>query len=135
MDNNNDSKINAESFSPYIDWVQKICVEKNIRLDGTITQIKDAKLFCISSSVGDLYLKKTTSFIVDEIVFTVKLMELGLISLPEWIAYDHDMKICLMRDMGGIDLSSLPQLDMETAINMFISLARIQKESVQFVNS
>ena len=123
------------NIAPYFDWVQKVCAEKNIVLNGKITQITDAKLFCISSSVGDLYLKKTTAFINDEISFTQKLMELGIIDLPEWIGYDHDTKVCLMRDMGGSDLSMLPSLDMETSINMFVTLARIQKASVQFVNS
>lgn len=117
------------------DWVQKICAEKNIILTGKITQIKDAKLFCVSSSVGDLYLKKMTSFIIDELAFTLKLMELGIITSPEWIGYDYDMRLCLMQDMGGSDLSLLPQFDIETAIKMFISLSRIQKDSVQYVYS
>ena len=127
--------VDFAKIAPYFDWVQKVCAEKNIVPGEKITQIKDAKLFCISSSVGDLYLKKTNSFINDELSFTLKLMELGIIALPEWIGYDHDMKVCLMRDMGGNDLSLLPSLDMETAINMFISLSRIQKDSVQYVKS
>jgi hypothetical protein len=123
------------NIAPYFDWVKKVCAEKNIVLSGKITQITDAKLFCVSSSVGNLYLKKTTAFINDELSFTHKLMELGIINLPEWIGYDHDMKVCLMRDMGGSDLSLLPSLDMETSKNMFISLSRIQKDSVQYVKS
>ena len=119
----------------YFDWVQKICAEKNISIKGKITHVKDDKLFCISSNIGDLYLKKTGSFIIDELFFTLNLMELGLISLPEWVGYDHDMSVCLMRDMGGCDLSLLPTLDMETSLNMFISLARLQKDSIQYVKS
>ena len=80
-------------------------------------------------------MKKTTTFIIDELKFTLKLMELGVITLPELVGYDHDMKVCLMRDMGGSDLSLLPQLDMQTAINMFLSLASIQKNTIQFVKS
>ena len=119
----------------YFDWVQRICAEKNITINGKITHIKDGKLFCISSSIGDLYLKKAGSFIIDELTFKLNLMELGLVSLPEWIGYDHDMSVCLMRDMGGFDLSLLPSLDMETAFNMFISLSRLQKDSIQYVES
>jgi len=119
----------------YFDWVQSVCAEKGITVNGSMTEIKDDKLFCVSSGIGDLYLKKTTSFIIDELAFTLKLMELGFISLPEWIAYDHDMKVCLMRDMGGSDLSILPTVDMETLINMFISLSRFQINTVQFVKS
>jgi len=124
-----------ETFSFYYGWVQKICAEKNIKINGELTPIKDDKLFCISSDIGDLYLKKTGSFIIDELTFTLKLMELGLISLPELVGYDHDIKICLMRDMGGSDLSMFSTLDMETALNMFISLARIQKDSIPYVKS
>jgi len=125
----------SREIASYYDWAKEVCAEKNITLDGKITQVKDAKLFCISSSIGDLYLKKTTSFITDELTFTHKLMESGIISIPEWVGYDHDMKVCLMRDMGGSDLSSLPSLDMETSIQMFVSLSRIQKDSVQYVKS
>lgn len=125
---------NIESFSPYYDWVQKLCAEKNICINE-ITPIKDEKLFCVSTDIGDLYLKKTTSFIIDELTFTLKLMDLRIISLPELIGYDHDMKVCLMRDMGGSDLSLLPLLNMETSINMFISLARMQKDSIKYVKS
>lgn len=124
---------NAENLSPYSDWVQMKCAEKNIRTQGKLMPIKDEKLFYISTDIGDLYLKKMTSFIIDELTFTLKLMELGIITLPEWISYDHDMKVCLMRDMGGSDLSLIPLLDMETSLNMFISLSRIQKDSVEFV--
>ena len=130
-----DDTKNIENFSLYFDWVQKTCAEKNININEETVQVKDAKLFCISSDIGNLYFKKMTSFIVDELKFTLKLMELELVSQPEWIGYDDDMKVCLMRDMGGSDLSLLPQLDMETALNMFTSLSRIQKESVQYVKS
>ena len=122
-------------FSFYSDWIEKICAENNIRINGELKPIKDGKLFCVASDIGDLYLKKTTSFIVDELAFTLKLMEAGIIDLPAWIGYNHDMKLCLMRDMGGSDLSELPSLDVETSLNMFISLARMQKDSVQFVKS
>ena len=117
------------------DWVQKVCAAKNIRVSEQIIPVKDEKLFCVSSDIGDLYLKKTGSFIIDELKFTLKLLELGIINRPEWVGYNHDMTICLMRDMGGSDLSELPLLDMETALNMFISLSRIQKASIQYVNS
>jgi len=50
------------------DWAQRICAEKNIIISGEMTRIKDGKLFCVSSSIGDLYLKKTTSFIIDELL-------------------------------------------------------------------
>ena len=119
----------------YFDWAERICAEKNIKINGRMTHIKDGKLFCISSNIGDLYLKKTTSFIIDELTFTLKLMESGIISLPEWIGYDHDMKVCLMQDMGGSDLSTLPMLDIGTSLNMFISLAHLQKNSIQYVKS
>ena len=62
-------------------------------------------------------------------------MELGIINRPELVGYDHNMKICLMRDMGGCDLYLLPQLNMDTALNMFISLSRIQKDSIRYVAS
>jgi len=119
----------------YFAWVQRICADKDIAINGKMTHVKDGKLFCVSSSIGNLYLKKTGNFIIDELTFTQKLMELGLISLPEWIGYDHDMSVCLMRDMGGCDLSLLPTLDMETSLNMFISLSRLQKDSIQYVES
>jgi 8-oxo-dGTP diphosphatase len=119
----------------YFNWVQRICTEKNIKIIGRMTHVKDGKLFCVSSNIGDLYLKKTTSFIIDELTFTLKLMELGIINLPEWIGYDHDMNVCLMRNMGGSDLSLLPTLEMETSLNMFTSLSRLQKDSIQYVKS
>lgn len=125
----------AESFSPYLDWIQSICAEKGIFINGEITQIRNGKLFRISSDMGNLYLKKMTTFIIDELTFTQRLIGLGIINQPEWVGYDHDMKICLMRDMGGNDLSLLPSLDMETAQNMFILLSRIQKASIQYVKS
>ena len=124
-----------EYNSHYFDWAKKICTEKNIRINKQMIHIKDTKLFCISSDIGDLYLKKTGSFIVDELMFTHKLMELGIISQPEWIGYNQDMQIILMRDMGGSDLSDLPALDMDTAINMFVLLSSIQKNSVQYVKT
>jgi len=37
--------------------------------------------------------------------------------------------------MGGCDLSLLPTLEMETALNMFIALSRLQKDSIQYVKS
>ena len=128
-------EIDTGRFSHYLDWAEKTCAEKNIRINKKLTHIKDEKLFCISSDIGDLYLKKTGNFIVDELMFTHKLMELGIISQPEWIGYNPNMQIFLMRDMGGSDLSLLPSLDMDTSINMFVSLANIQKKSIQYVKS
>ncbi len=55
---------------------QAICANQNILIHNEITDIKEAKLFRILSNVGDLYLKKTTSFINDELTFTLRLMEL-----------------------------------------------------------
>ena len=126
---------NAEIILVYSDWVKKICAQKGILLNGELTPVKDDKLFCILSNIGDLYLKKTTNFINDELDFTLKLMDSGIIDLPEWVGYNRDMKICLMRDMGGADLSSLPSLDMQTTQSMFDYLAQIQKKSIQFVKS
>ena len=130
----NDTEI-IKRYSHYFDWAEKICAEKNIRISKQITHVKDEKLFCIPSDVGDLYLKKMTSFIVDELKFTLRLMELEIINQPELVGYDHDMKICLMRDMGGCDLHLLPQLSMETTLNMFVSLSRIQKGSIKYIAS
>lgn len=127
------NKEDTYSHSHYLEWIQKICAAKGIHISKEITQIKDGKLLRISSSVGNLYLKKTGDFIVDELRFTLKLMELRIISQPEVIGWDYDMNVCLMRDIGGDDLTNLPQLSIETAINMFISLAHIQKDSVRFV--
>ena len=126
---------NLKTISVYSDWIKKICTEKGILLDGESTPVKDDKLFRVPSNIGDLYLKKTTGFINDELDFTLKLMDSGIIDLPEWVGYDRDMKICLMRDMGGMDLSSLSSLDMETALNMFEYLARMQRKSVEFVKT
>jgi len=123
------------NFSYYFDWIQRICTAKNINIDKKIREVKGGKLFCISSDVGDLYLKKTTDFIIDELKFTLKLMELGIINLPEWIGYCYEMKVYLMRDMGGSDLSFVSELNMESLLNMFTSLARIQKNSIQYVES
>jgi hypothetical protein len=117
------------------EWVQKICAEKNICINGALKQVKDDKLFCVSADIGDLYLKKATSFIIDELTFTLKLMESEIITLPKWIGYDYDKKIYLMQDMGGNDLSFLSSLDVETAANMFVSLARMQIKSVKYANS
>jgi len=91
--------------SIYFDWAKRVCAAKNIHINKDITQLNNRKLFRISSDVGDLYLKKTTDFHIDEIRFTQQLMTLGLISLPEWIGYSQDLKLCLTRDMGGSDLS------------------------------
>jgi len=124
-----------EKLSPYLEWIQKVCNAKNIIISNDITQIVESKLFRISSDIGDLYFKKMGSFIVDELAFTHKLMQLELISQPEWVGYDIDMKLYLMRDMGGSDLSLIQQMDMQTAINMFVSLSRIQKDSIQYVKS
>ena len=105
-----DSNEIINTLSVYLDWAKGICADKNIRMDKKVTQIVDGKLFCISSSDGDLYLKKMNNFINDELKFTLKLMELGIITMPALVGYDHDMMICLMRDMGGSNLSVLPQL-------------------------
>lgn len=55
------------------------CAEKNICTNGKLTPIKDDKLFCISTDTGDLYLKKTTNFIVNELTFTLKLIRKGYV--------------------------------------------------------
>ena len=123
------------AVSLYADWVNKICAESNIRSNGELTPIKDDRLFRISSDIGDLYLKRMTSFINDELTFTSKLMEAGIIDLPAWIGHNHEMNLCMMRDMGGCDLSELTSLDMATSIKMFISLSCMQKGSIQFVKS
>ena len=125
----------ANDVSLYFDWVKKICAENNIRTNGALTQVKDDKLYRISSDTGDLYLKKTTAFINDELTFTLKLMKAGIVGLPAWIGYNREMNLCLMRDMGGCDLSEMTSLDMTRSINMFVSLSRMQKSSVQFVKS
>jgi len=127
--------LGARAISIYLEWVHGVCVAKGIRINGDVAHVKDDKLYCIPSNAGDLYLKKTTNFIVDELRFTLKLMELGIINEPKIIGYDMDMQVCLMRDMGGSDLSELPTLDMDIALDMFKALARIQKNSIQYANS
>jgi len=37
----------------YFDWLQGICADKDIAINDKITHIKDGKLFCVSSSIGD----------------------------------------------------------------------------------
>ena len=125
----------AKEFSVYLEWAQKVCAANSIIINDGITQIENKTHFCIPSDIGDLYLKKMGNFINDELKFVLKLMELRIITLPELVGYDHDMNICLMRDMGGSDLSLIPQLNMETALDMFVSLSRIQKGSIEFVKT
>jgi hypothetical protein len=120
---------------PYLYWVRGKCDEANIRIIGEITPVKDNKLVCIPSVTGNLLLKKTGTFIVDELKFMLNLLNLGLINKPELIGYDRELKLALMRDMGGEDLSALPALDIETARNVLTSLADMQLASVKHVKS
>ena len=126
---------NATSFTPYIAWLRSICAQKNIQIAEEVAQIKGAWLFRAASNIGDLYMKISGKGYASELAFMRKLIEANVPNLPEWVGYNDDLNVFLMKDMGGEDLSSISSMDMESLCNLFIALARMQKASITHVNS
>jgi len=132
--------LESTSFAPCIAWLQKICADKNIRITGDIAQLKYGALialavFRVPTDIGDLYLKVVGDTAVNEVIFTHKLVESGLPNLPAWIDHNLELNAFLSRDMGGEDLSSHSKIKPEDALNLVTALARVQKESIPYVNS
>ena len=126
---------NAKNFTPYIAWLRGICTQKNIKIAGEIAQIKGAWLFRVASNIGDLYMKICGEGYANEQAFTRKLIEANVPNLPEWVGYNTNLRVFLMQDMGGEDLSSLSSMDMTDLLNLFAALALTQKASIPYVNS
>jgi len=122
-------------FAPYFAWLRSVCAEKNIRIIGDIAQVKSEWVFRVPSNTGDLYLKIVGDIDINEAIFTHKLMESGVPNLPEWIAYSPDLNAFLMQDMGGNDLSSCSDMEIDGLLNLFAALSRTQKTSIPYVNS
>ena len=122
-------------IAPHLTWVNNVCKEINISIIGEIRYIKEDKVFCKPSDSGDLYLKIVSVLDANELMFTRKIIEAGISNLPEVIAYEPALNTFLMWDMGGIDLISLPNMNMKDLFDLFIALSQTQKDSIPYVNS
>lgn len=121
-------------FSAYFAWLREVCSAKNICINGPITQVKNAyvsTVFCIPTNDGKLYMKIPGKVYISELTFTNELRKLKITDLPVWVDYNSDMNVFLMKDMCGTNLS--PQSDIETLKKVVLRLARMQKNSIQYL--
>ena len=126
--------VNADGFLPYFKWLRDSCAEKQIYICGKITQIKNAyvsTVFCIETNIGNLYMKIPGKIYLSELPLTHELKR--IMDLPIWLAYDFDMNVVLMEDMGGDDLP--PQADINTLHKVISKIAKIQKDTLQLLPS
>jgi len=126
--------VSTEGFVPYFAWLKTVCDEISIEINGVITQLKNAyvsTVFCVPTNMGNLYMKITGKVFINELPFTHGLKELGIADLPNWIDYNLDMNVMLMKDMGGNDL--LHQSDLCTIKKVISQLAEIQKTSISHI--
>ncbi|MCL2570785.1 MAG: aminoglycoside phosphotransferase family protein [Defluviitaleaceae bacterium] len=126
--------VSADGFAQYFAWLKTVCDEKSIEINGVITQLKNAyvsTVFCVPTSMSNLYMKIPGKVFINELPFTHKLKEFGIVDLPNWIDYNLDMNVFLMKDMGGNDLPH--QSDICTLKKVILQLAEIQKASISHI--
>ena len=121
-------------FAPYMDWLKGVCDKNDICIMGDITQLKNAyvsTVFCVPTNMGNVYMKIPGKTFITELRFTQGLRGLNIADLPNWIDWDVDMNVFLMRDMGGNDLPN--QSDVSTLRDAILHYASIQKASVRHI--
>lgn len=130
----NMSWVNAGGFTPYFSWLREVCSKNNFVINGKITQVKNAyvsNVFCIPTDTGNLYMKIPGKVYITELPFTHELKKLGMADHPAWVDFDSKLNVFLMKDMGGTDLPD--KSDMETLKKVMVQLARVQKNSIQYL--
>ncbi|MCL2198265.1 MAG: aminoglycoside phosphotransferase family protein [Defluviitaleaceae bacterium] len=123
--------VNERGFSPYITWLEGVCDKKGIRINGKITQLKNAYMstvFCAPTDIGNIYMKIPCKIFINEFAFTQGLKGLGIVDMPEWIDFCPELNAILMHDMGGNDLPQ--QSDIATLQKVLLRYAQIQKASI-----
>ncbi|MCL2404367.1 MAG: hypothetical protein FWC92_02340 [Defluviitaleaceae bacterium] len=124
--------VNADGFAPYFKWLSRACETNGIQINGEITQVKNAyvsNVFCVPTSIGNVYMKTPGTIYINELPFTKGLREMNINTLPGWVDFDLDMNVVLMNDMGGNDLPG--QSDISTWEDVILEYAHIQKNSIQ----
>lgn len=122
--------VNADGYTPYFNWLYKVCNKKDIHINGEIKQIKSAfvsTVFCVPTDSGNLYMKIPGKVHITELAFLRELINLNIASLPVWVDYDLDMNVFLMEDMGGEELSW--QSDIDTFKKVILQYSKVQKQS------
>jgi len=126
--------VNKDGFTPYFKWLHAVCEANDIRINGKITQVKNAyvsNVFCVPTSTGNMYMKTPGKIYITELPFTHELRKLDIVDLPKWIDFDLDMNVVLMSDMGGNDLPS--DSDTDTFKEVILRYAKIQKDSIAHI--
>jgi hypothetical protein len=101
----------------------------------TSEAVKDDCVYRVRSGIGDLYLKFAGDAYINEVIFTQRLAECGIPNIPEYIVFDTDRNLFVMRGMDGHDLSENTEMGADELVKLAKALAETQKYSIPYAGS
>jgi len=94
-------------YSQTMDWIKAQLTENDYTLTGDIELMRTwciTSMYKMMTDKGDLYFKAVPPVFKREIAITSWLHEQFGDTAPEFVAYDSDKQLMLMRDFGGTNL-------------------------------